>query len=66
MSGNLKALEYHHGGLMRCCTQTLQDRHTADTLPKERDSRVRCTYCDNAMKLDDKGVWRWDRHAIHD
>ena len=50
-------LDYHHGGLMRCCIQTLYERDDAV-------DRTSCVYCGNPMYRDDIGVWRWDKDEV--
>lgn len=50
-------LKYNHGGLMRCCIETLKIAAVADALANV--DKVHCLYCGSAMRKDDDGTWRW-------
>ena len=49
-----------HGGLMRCCLQSLDDHMlTLDKLPEE-GATFRCTYCQDASGMAFRaGAWEW-------
>lgn len=49
------------GGLLRCCTFSLEETDRSGELPTEPGEGVDCNYCKNPMRLADDGVWEWDR-----
>ena len=60
----------NQGGLMRCCTETWQERFDKDDLPTTLGARIYCNYgkkCD-PMKLydisrDGSLMWMWDKEG---
>ena len=60
----MKGLSYRvrPGGLMRCCTQTLDDEmNRATEKPKEGDT-LHCKYCDDPYGMVFVGgAWQWNK-----
>ena len=50
------------GGLMRCCTGTLQDHYTSnpDYQAKEGDT-MKCNWCTSGWMRFHAGAWEWDQ-----
>lgn len=44
-----------HGGLMRCCLQTLHESQA----PSEEGTQTQCHYCHAVMEVDPAGAWVW-------
>lgn len=42
------------GGLMRCCTETIDERET----PGQDGDRIECRYCHSPIVFR-KGAWEW-------
>lgn len=51
--------EVHQGGLYRCCLASL-DEHMTQEKPELQHF---CRYCQNPMRRDGQGVWRWAPEA---
>lgn len=47
--------DYFHGGLMRCCTETLKKT----TKLTSAGDRLDCAHCRNAMVVGQDGNWKW-------
>jgi hypothetical protein len=52
-----------HGGLMRCCLQTLDEKMQELGALPEKGTVLPCRYHDDngGMILADDGVWEWNR-----
>jgi hypothetical protein len=48
-----------HGGLMRCCLATLQDRMATCAPDPVEDEVIKCAQCANWMVFHDR-AWEWD------
>jgi hypothetical protein len=49
-----------HGGLMRCCLATLQDRMATCAPDPKEDEAIKCSHCNNFMVFRND-AWEWDR-----
>jgi len=51
-----------HGGLMRCCLQSLDDAMVAAEKPPSEGDRVTCKWCsDPDGMIFTNGAWQWAR-----
>lgn len=49
-----------HGGLMRCCLQTLDDAMVAATEPPKEGDTLRCRGCSDEYGIVFRdGAWQW-------
>ena len=56
----MKEYGVKHGGLLRCCLQTLDDAMVAAEQPPQEGDRLRCAYCkDEAGMVFKGGAWQW-------
>lgn len=55
-----------HGGLLRCCLQSLDDAMVATETPPKDGDTVKCQYCSDeyGMVFRD-GAWQWAAPPIH-
>lgn len=54
--------KYHvkHGGLMRCCLQSLDDAMVATTKPPKEGDKMRCQFCSDEFGMVFRdGKWEW-------
>lgn len=49
-----------HGGLMRCCLQTIENTPVND----EEGEVLPCAYCRSSMRLEG-GIWKWAKDLYH-
>ncbi len=55
-----ESYKVHHGGLMRCCLQSLDEAMVEATAPPKQGDTVRCKYCrDTYGMIFHDGAWRW-------
>jgi hypothetical protein len=50
-----------HGGLMRCCLATLEERMATCAPDPVVGEQLKCKYCNNWMRFGEDGAWEWDR-----
>lgn len=62
MSCDESNIRVAEGGLMRCCTATIREKHDSGTLYELKPGEgFKCHYCVNWMRLEDDCVIRWWR-----
>lgn len=67
MSFKKGEIQIAQGGLMRCCTGTIDEKHEDESLYKfEPGEGFKCHYCPTWMKLGNNGVVHWWRDHTDD